>query len=199
MSRNRDETRQRLLDAALDLIADEGFSALGVNAVARRAGADKQLIYRYFGGLDDLTSAAGQEVATRLTAALAPAAAPATSYGALIERLASALLRHLLQDRPYRQLRLMEASAPSSAIEAFRIARGKVLSEWLHQACGVLLPPPGVDAAAVNAVVIAAIEGIAILGPAGMPPAEAETRLLPVLLRLVRASYDPTRDGAPSV
>lgn len=199
MSRNRDETRQRILDAALDLVAEEGFSALGINAVARRAEADKQLIYRYFGGLDDLTSAAGQEVATRMTAALAPAAGPAASYGALMERLAGALLRHLLQDRPYRQLRLMEASAPSPATEAFRLARGKVLSEWLQIARGDLVPPEGIDAAAVNAVIIAAIEGIAILGPAGMPLAEAETRLLPVLLRLVRASYDPTKSGSSSV
>jgi len=190
MSRNRDETRQRILDAALDLVAEAGFPALGVNAVARRAGADKQLIYRYFGGLDDLTSAAGEAVATRMASALAPAAGPAASYGALMERLAGALLRHLLQDPLYRQLRLMEASAPSSATEAFRLARGKVLSEWLQSARGDLVPPAGVDAAAVNAVVIAAVEGIAILGPSGMAVAEAEARLLPVLLRLIRASYD---------
>lgn len=189
MTRNRDETRQRILDAALDLVAEAGFPALGVNAVARRAGADKQLIYRYFGGLEDLTAAAGAEVATRMAAALTPAAAPAESYAALMEQLATALLRHLLQDPLYRQLRLMEASAPSPATEAFRKARGKVLFDWLQATRGDLAPPAGVDAPAVNAVIIAAVEGIAILGPVGMAQSEAEARLLPVLLQLIRAAY----------
>ncbi len=190
MTRNRDETRQRLLEAALDLMSEEGFAALGINAVARRAGADKQLIYRYFGGLDDLMAAAGAEVANRMAASLsAETSLPAPSYGALIERLAGALLRHLLQDRLYRQLRLMEASAPSPASEAFRAARGGVLADWLRAQRGALAPPAGVDAAAVNAVIIAAVEGIAILGPAGIGREEAEVRLLPVLLRMIRASY----------
>lgn len=190
MTRNRDETRQRLLDAALDLVSEDGFGALGINAVARRAGADKQLIYRYFGGLDDLMAAAGAEVARRMAGALAASITPLPdSYAALITRLAEALLGHLLQDQPYRQLRLMEASAPSTATEAFRLARGAVLADWLQTARGDLAPPDGVDAAAANAVIIAAVEGIAILGPVGMGRDQALARLVPVLQQLVRASY----------
>lgn len=51
---------------------------------------------------------------------------------------------------------------------AFRLARGKALAGWVAAARGALLPPPGVDAAACNAVVVAVIEGLAILGPIGM-------------------------------
>lgn len=189
MTRNRDETRQRILDAALDLVAEEGFAALGVNAVARRAGADKQLIYRYFGGLDGLMAAAGTEVAERMATALSTAPIAAATYGGLIEGLAAALLRHLIQDRLYRQLRLMEASAPSPATESFHQARGAALAAWLADRRGSLTPPAGTDAPAINAVIIAAIEGIAILGPAGMPVEEAETRLLPVLQAMLRAAY----------
>lgn len=190
MTRNRDETRQRLLDAALDLVSEDGFGALGINAVARRAGADKQLIYRYFGGLDDLMAAAGAEVARRMAGALAASITPLPdSYAELITRLAEALLAHLLQDLPYRQLRLMEASAPSTATEAFRLARGAVLADWLQTARGNLSPPDGVDAAAANAVIIAAVEGIAILGPVGMGRDQAQARLVPVLRQLIRASY----------
>jgi AcrR family transcriptional regulator len=39
----------------------KGFTGLGVNAVARQAGVDKVLIYRYFGGLPGLIQAFGQE------------------------------------------------------------------------------------------------------------------------------------------
>jgi AcrR family transcriptional regulator len=59
-TRDKETTRLRLLDAVGALLAREGFGALGVNAVAREAGVDKVLIYRYFGGMDDLLVAFGQ-------------------------------------------------------------------------------------------------------------------------------------------
>ncbi len=57
--RNREQTEQRLLAAVGEVLAREGFEALGVNAVARAAGVDKVLIYRYFGGLPGLLQAWG--------------------------------------------------------------------------------------------------------------------------------------------
>ena len=50
----------RILGAVGEVLASEGFGAIGVNAVARRAGVDKVLIYRYFGGLPELLSAWGR-------------------------------------------------------------------------------------------------------------------------------------------
>lgn len=46
--------REQLLDAALDLITDEGFDALNVEAVARRAGVTRPVVYDLFGDLDGL-------------------------------------------------------------------------------------------------------------------------------------------------
>jgi AcrR family transcriptional regulator len=57
--RNREATRIRLIEAVGTLLAREGFRALGVNAVAREAGVDKALIYRYFGGLKGLIASFG--------------------------------------------------------------------------------------------------------------------------------------------
>lgn len=59
MGRNREQTRQRILKAVSALLLEQGFPAVGVNAIARSAGCDKVLIYRYFGGMDGLL----QEVA----------------------------------------------------------------------------------------------------------------------------------------
>ncbi len=42
------------MDAVGDLLREKGVPGLGVNAVARRAGVDKVLIYRYYDGLDGL-------------------------------------------------------------------------------------------------------------------------------------------------
>ncbi|MGF1449788.1 MAG: TetR/AcrR family transcriptional regulator [Opitutales bacterium] len=54
MPRNRLLTEARLLEAARAIVAESGFSKLGVNSAAARAGYDKVLIYRYFGGYDGL-------------------------------------------------------------------------------------------------------------------------------------------------
>jgi AcrR family transcriptional regulator len=59
--RNREATRQLLIMAVGELLAEKGFTGLGVNAIARQAGVDKVLIYRYFGGLKGLITAFGQE------------------------------------------------------------------------------------------------------------------------------------------
>lgn len=57
--RRRIETEQRLIDAAWSLVVEAGVQAVGVNAVAARAEADKVLIYRYFGGIEGLLEACG--------------------------------------------------------------------------------------------------------------------------------------------
>ncbi|HKZ16288.1 MAG TPA: TetR/AcrR family transcriptional regulator, partial [Geobacteraceae bacterium] len=58
-SRDREATRTRLIQAVGALLARHGFTAIGVNAVAKEAGVDKVLIYRYFGGLPQLIAAFG--------------------------------------------------------------------------------------------------------------------------------------------
>jgi AcrR family transcriptional regulator len=53
-SRGQIATRELLIKAVGTLLARQGFTSLGVNAVAKEAGVDKVLIYRYFGGLPEL-------------------------------------------------------------------------------------------------------------------------------------------------
>lgn len=60
-ARNREATRGQLIKAVGEILADKGFAALGVNAVARQAKVDKVLIYRYFDNLEGLTKAFAQE------------------------------------------------------------------------------------------------------------------------------------------
>ena len=53
-ARDRAATEERILAAVGEVLAREGFAAVGVNAIAKQAGVDKVLIYRYFGGLPEL-------------------------------------------------------------------------------------------------------------------------------------------------
>ena len=59
--RNREATRGQLIKAVGEILAEKGFAALGVNAVARQAKVDKVLIYRYFNDLEGLIKAFAQE------------------------------------------------------------------------------------------------------------------------------------------
>jgi len=100
--RDRPATERRLIHAVEKLLARGGFGVLGPSAVAREAGVDKMLIYRYFGNLDGLVSAvakspelfismeeicAGDIAAMRALPLPERAAAVARNYArALIER-----------------------------------------------------------------------------------------------------------------
>ena len=59
--RDKNITSRRLVSAVGSLLAREGFKGVGVNAVAREAGVDKKLIYRYFNGLPGLIEVFGKE------------------------------------------------------------------------------------------------------------------------------------------
>lgn len=56
--RNPEATRASILAAARAEFAEKGLDGARVNQIARRAGANKQLVYYYFGSKDELYKAA---------------------------------------------------------------------------------------------------------------------------------------------
>lgn len=59
-TRDRAATEERIIAAVEQILARDGFASLGINQIARQAGVDKVLIYRYFGGLPELLRAFGE-------------------------------------------------------------------------------------------------------------------------------------------
>ncbi|RKR84115.1 TetR family transcriptional regulator [Mucilaginibacter gracilis] len=55
--KNKEETKRRLINAVGEILKNEGYSALRVNNIARKAGVNKSLIYRYFRTLEYLIEA----------------------------------------------------------------------------------------------------------------------------------------------
>lgn len=55
--RDRSRTKERLCEAVGAVLVEGGFGALTPRAIARAAGVDKMLIYRYFGGMEGLVEA----------------------------------------------------------------------------------------------------------------------------------------------
>ncbi|MBP5369506.1 MAG: TetR/AcrR family transcriptional regulator [Bacteroidales bacterium] len=54
MTKDREQTEKKILEAVGKIVESNGFEAVGVNAVAAESGVSKVLIYRYFGSIDQL-------------------------------------------------------------------------------------------------------------------------------------------------
>ncbi|MCK7555927.1 TetR/AcrR family transcriptional regulator [Chitinophaga sedimenti] len=50
--RNKERTRQRVIDALGNIVIKDGFSNLNISKIAEQAQVDRKVIYDYFGGLD---------------------------------------------------------------------------------------------------------------------------------------------------
>ena len=197
-ARDRDQTERRLVDAARQVLAEDGFQGFGVNAVARRAGCDKQLIYRYFGGLAGLLDAIGNDLAGWLTARL-PKPPEGASYAEIVETLVLAYYDALRADPLVQRIALWELAAPSEQLTRIGEARGRVMMRWMMEVRGDATPPLGVDAPVVNALLIAAVQFLALAERAGgrfsgldLSDETARARARAGLTRLIDATYRTT-------
>ena len=193
--RNRELTEARLIEAGFETLEIGGLTGFGVNAVARQAKCDKKLIYRYFDGPEGLLAAMGRAEGDELSRSLSAVLDPRPeSYGALIRRLALALAAHLRASHRARQAALMALAAPTEAARPFREARGAAIAAWFAVAKGELTAPPELDAPALNAALILAVEGLALAAPAGHAGLALGTdaewhRAERAIVRLVEAVY----------
>lgn len=167
--RDRSATEKAILKAAKALLAEEGFQNFGINAVARRAGCDKQLIYRYYGGLNGLVEAIGADLGTWVKDRIPEDTGGMflLTYGDLMERLALLFLEALRDDPLMRRIVAWEVSENTEQVGRLAESRSKALSQWLERMRGSLTPPKGVDAVAINAILIAAIQHLVLSASAG--------------------------------
>ncbi|CAL4858915.1 TetR/AcrR family transcriptional regulator [Microbacterium sp. MM2322] len=162
-----DDRRRQLLDAAVDVMVDDGVSALSLRTVAQRAGVAHRVVSYAFGSKAELVSALLQRESELLTHRLwAEPLAPLP----LAEAVAAALrtfMAELRRDR-VRHERLAELTAMARAsaalagaaraeAEAIRAEIERLVDAWAT-ARGAR---PTVPTATLVAVVHAAAEGLA--------------------------------------
>lgn len=141
MARDSAKTKERLLEAVDDVLARDGFGGLGVNTLAREAGVDKVLIYRYFDGLNGLLKAYAEAgdlwwTVEEITADAPPGmVAPADWCAFVLRRQVEALRR-----RPVTiQLlawELIEPNELTHALTEVREARSRELVRYLTRLAG---------------------------------------------------------------
>ncbi|HEX4255041.1 MAG TPA: helix-turn-helix domain-containing protein [Streptosporangiaceae bacterium] len=137
MARWEPNTKERLVQAALDLFAEQGYDATTVNEIAERAGVTKMTFFRHFPDKREVLFAAGQEVHSQILAdAIAAAPDPATPLQAVAAAL-DALAATFTDDRRefaarlrvvvagQRELRERAASKHNGLVEATTEALAK--------------------------------------------------------------------------
>ncbi|MDZ4761125.1 MAG: helix-turn-helix domain-containing protein [Alphaproteobacteria bacterium] len=194
-SRDREATTQKFIDAAARVIARDGAAGVGVNAIAVEAGADKKLIYRYFGGLDALLEALGAATGVWIGDIPAPTKG---NYGQRMLAAFTVYAEKLRGDPVLQKLLAWELAGPSGALSRIDAARSRQMGKMMHVIRGDAVPPAGVDAPAINAIALAALNYLVIRsattgGFAGMPlKTEADwKRVTTALESLLTAAYEP--------
>jgi len=59
-----EESRQKILDTAIDVLCEDGYDQTTVSAIIKRARVDKRALYDEFGGKEGLIAAVMDEIAT---------------------------------------------------------------------------------------------------------------------------------------
>lgn len=115
--------------AAIAILSEEGFDRLGVNAVAKRAGVSKVLIYRYFGSYEGLLRAVAEQIdpldstmAERFLNLEGPQPPPAKIVQMVLERLH----RQVASNQLVRQLMLWELTNQNEVTETLAASREEV-------------------------------------------------------------------------
>ena len=164
--RNKEATKQRLIDAISALLRKNGFKALGINAIAREAGVDKVLIYRYFGGLSELLDAYAQDSDFWWTVdELITETDEQVKAMSLPEFLSLLLKRHIraLKQRPLTQeimaWELVESNELTRAVALVRSARGFALMKRVRQ---IFDEAAGVDIENILGILGAAVNYLAL-------------------------------------
>lgn len=135
--RNRSLTTQAILAAARHIFETQGYHSLGLNAIAREAMCDKQLIYRYYNGLDGLIDALANDIAEGLSDSLKrhkPHIKPVFTKKQAANTLIMAYLTACLNEEAVHQALRFDVSAPAQFSHPIAKARLNVLTDWLSHA-----------------------------------------------------------------
>lgn len=196
--KDRVATQNAILIAAKSLLADEGFQGFGINAIARRAGCDKQLIYRYYGGMNGLIDAIGEDLGSWVDKKIPEDTGGMfiLTYGDLMEKLVLYYMDALKDDPLICKILAWEVSQNTPQVKLLAEARAKSLTKWLDRMRGSLNAPKGVDTLAVNAVIFAAIQHLVIASQvsgqfAGTPLSAQKDwdKVIVAVKRIIRSVY----------
>lgn len=146
------ELRQRILDAAGELFAQEGYEAFSLRRVAEHIGYSPGALYRYFDDKDDLLFNVADEGFKLFRAAQRTAAVSSSDLAQTLRTMASAYVEFGIQYPNYYRLMFMER--PDLLFKSHQTQA----EEWLRS----LLDYQEMFAAAVKAGILRAGDPVAM-------------------------------------
>lgn len=156
-SERKRQTREALLEAALELLEDRSFGSLSLREVARSAGIVPTGFYRHFDGMDALGLALVEESFRTLRQMIRSARAGRPDTSNVIRTSIAILVRHVHEHRLHFRFIARERSSGVPALRraihgeirlfsselAVDLARMPFLSDWssedLHMVSGLLV------------------------------------------------------------
>ena len=163
-SRNPAAVRARVLAALSSMIVRDGLSSVGVNALARAAGCDKVLIYRYFGDLQGVYQefAEGHDfwwTVDELVRDIDPARTPRTRALQILMRRHAQAIRERPTTLAILASEPTERSSLVLALEEVRERRSLELIRWIGQRFEL---PATVDLPAISMLLGVAVNYLAV-------------------------------------
>jgi AcrR family transcriptional regulator len=134
-ARRRDpDRRQRILDAAADLVAERGYHEVGMTDIGAAAGITGSAIYRHFDGKSDVLVTMFDRVIDDLSGGAAAIAESTADPLLALRALIQGQIRFVIDDRTLAQVYYHEiANLPTEDRRRLRRKQRLYLEEWVHQ------------------------------------------------------------------
>lgn len=188
------DARDRIIEAARELVEAQGYHATGLSQIIERSGAPRGSLYYYFpdgkdGLMEAVITSVGATIAERIADALAGVSDPAEAIHQLILTIARhAIASGFRAGGPITTIALETATTN----ERLNLACRAVYDRWQEVFAGKLLTSgyPAERAGVLAGVILASIEGAIILARArhDATPLEQVANELRSLVRLTAGS-----------
>jgi AcrR family transcriptional regulator len=157
--------RERILDAAIEVLKSDGYAGLSLAKVAARAGESKPLVTYHFGSKEGLVGAAGRAIAEMITDEVLAAIDGAETVEAVIRGVDAGTERVLDEDE--RVARLYFDLAAVSVVEPeVRRTIAEVNEQWREVLVRLLTEArdglPRAQASVLTVMVIAGMQGMTL-------------------------------------
>ncbi len=161
--RDRSATQAAIVQAGEAVLLRDGFTGLNIQTIAAQAGCDRKLVYRYFDGADGVVRLLARQAHADLAAQLAAVPPVEADSPRAFARHGLLTWFAALRASPL-ALRLMAWGVveDSPLLREIEAERNAVLQAWMRERRPRLRTPPRTDVPALNAVLMAAVQALAL-------------------------------------
>jgi AcrR family transcriptional regulator len=172
------QRREQLLDVTLDMVSEQGFPAVSMRSVARRAEISRPIVYEHFGDLAGLLTAVVEREMARALAQISETELTDLSEGSARELMIESLATYLgaVHDHPttWRLVLMPPEGAPELLRKSIGYGRAAVLASLTRAVRPALMRDREALDAELTARVLSAVADeyarLVLTDPARFPP-----------------------------